>query len=380
MLRGAAPHDKDYVITGVTEGFFVSAFPRAFKSGVKFPVYRMNIGGETREIAFARGETKSGVGYRGFDVSLSPDTTIEDDLYRRDTTMNAIALNLRGGEIIDPYNGKSDISAGIIRAVSPHFSDDPIRALRAARQAAQFGYAIAPDTIGLMTSCRGELPAEPGERFVKELTLALMCGKPSMFFVNLSRAGILDVSFPRVHALVGRPQPPEHHPEGDAFIHTMEAADRAARRTDRIEIRFAALAHDLGKALTPDEFLPRHPDHDARGLDALREWNREMTLPRLWRACASFAISEHMRAKKMTDPAKIAALVERLRTHPIGADGFETIMFADRGVMPAIAENLRGYIRAANSVKASDAPPELSGKALGDWLKNARAKAVGEII
>jgi tRNA nucleotidyltransferase (CCA-adding enzyme) len=160
----------------------------------------------------------------------------------------------------------------------------------------------------------------------------------------------------------------------------MEVIDRAAARTDRVEIRFAALAHDLGKALTPDEFLPRHPDHDARGLDALREWNREMTLPRLWRACASFAISWHMRAKRITSPAKIADLVERLRTHPIGVDGFETIMFADRGVMPDIGENIRGYIRAANSVKASDAPPGMSGKALGEWLKNARAKAVGDII
>jgi tRNA nucleotidyltransferase (CCA-adding enzyme) len=374
-VLGGVPHDRDYVVTGLTEGVFRVVFPAAFATGAGFPVYRLEIGGVLCEVALARSEIKTGSGYRGFDVIFSPHTSIEDDLYRRDTTINAMALDLRTGELIDPYGGKKDVHGGVIRAVSEHFADDPVRALRAARQSAQLGFRIEPGTIAMMRSCRDELGREPAERMVKELTLALACKKPSVFFVNLLAADILDVSFPGLFALVGVSQYLT-----DAFVHTMEVLDRTSELSERVEVRFSALSHNLGKVLKPREQFGRNHTHDERGLAALREWNRQYTLPRLWVKCATFVIREHKRAWSIVKPGEIVDFLDRLNRSKIGFDGFTAVLRADRGALPDFLKNYEALMEAMDSVKASDAPDDLEGVAIGAWIRERMAAAVAAVM
>lgn len=378
-LRGVCPHDKDYVLSGLTEETFCELFPHALKTGKSFPVYRLRIDGVCSDVAFARSEVKTGRGYRGFEVRFAPDTTIRDDLFRRDTTINSMAVSLQTGALIDPYGGERDIAGGIIRATSEHFTDDPVRALRAARHAAQFGFRIEAGTLAMMRACRGELGFEPTERFMKELALALDTARPSVFFDALLRAEILDVIYPPIFALVGKEQLETFHPEGDAFTHTMMALDKAAALTSRTEARFAVLAHDLGKGATPEELLPRHFGHEKRGLKALLEWNRRMTLPKEWLACASFAIKEHMRACTITRIGKIADLILRLSRNPLGFDGFAVLMLADGGEIPPYLENHRQFLEAIRSVNGENAPPELKGRQIGVWLREQQVKAAAEV-
>ena len=379
-LRGVTPADKDYVVTGISDESFRRLFPGAHRVGKGFPVYLIMIGGRMSEVAFARRDIKTGVGYRGFEADFSPDISIEEDLYRRDTTMNSIALSLQTGELIDPFGGIGDIKNRIIRATSECFIEDPVRALRAARQAAQLRFTIEPGTVRLMHLCKDELAAEPKERFVRELTLALACEKPSVFFRTLLEAGILDFTYPMIFKMVGRPQPEMYHPEGDVFNHAMNSVDCAAGLSTRIEIRFAALVHDIGKILTPDDELPRHIGHDRLGVDALALFNREMTLPRSWLACAKFAVTEHMRACKIKQPNKIVDMLERLERHAIGFDGFKTVVMSDRGELPDYLDRSDLYLEAIRSVGGNDAPPSLAGRDTGDWVRMRRIEAIKRIV
>lgn len=378
-LRGASAQDKDYVVSGLTEDTFRKLFPGALKSGKSFPVYRLRIDGIHSDVALARSETKIGRGYRGFAVRFTPDTTIRDDLFRRDTTINSMAISLQTGALIDPYGGERDIVGGIIRATSEHFTDDPVRALRAARQAAQFGFRVEAGTLAMMRDCREELGFEPTERLMKELALALGTARPSVFFHVLLKANILDVTYPPIFALVGKEQPEMFHPEGDAFTHTMMALDKASSLTSRTEVRFAVLAHDLGKGSTPDELLPRHFGHEKRGLETLAAWNREMTLPKAWLACASFAVREHMRACTITKIGKIVDLILRLSRNPLGFDGFSALMLADGGVLPPYLENYERFLEAIRSVDGESAPAELKGHQIGTWLWEQQVKAAAEV-
>ncbi|MDR1020472.1 MAG: hypothetical protein LBL73_06925, partial [Synergistaceae bacterium] len=222
---GVSGRDKDYAVTGVTESAFNAAFSAAFKTGGRFPVYRLEISQRTCDVSLARSETKTGRGYRGFEAAPSPLVNIEGDLGRRDSTVNAMAVDLETGELVDPYGGLDDLRNGIIRAVSEHFSDDPVRALRAARQAAQFGFRIDPGTVRLMARCRDELADEPTERLVNELRLALPCRKPSVFFTCLDAAGLLDAAYPAVLAPSGKGRA--------APCRGIDALDRAAAITER---------------------------------------------------------------------------------------------------------------------------------------------------
>lgn len=375
-LRGVPPQDKDYVITGLAEDAFRGLFPKAIRSGRSFPVYRVKIDGVHCDVAFARSEVKTGPGYRGFDISFEPGTTIHDDLKRRDTTINSMAISLQTGALIDPYGGQRDIAGGIIRATSEHFTEDPVRALRAARHSAQFGYRIEAGTLALMRTCRGEIILEPTERLQKELARALATPKPSVFFTSLLASGILDVTYPPIYALCGMTQPECYHPEGDAFAHTMLVVDRAAAMNSRVEVRFAALAHDLGKATTPREILPHHFGHDKRALEVLRSWNRRMTLPKLWLACASFAALEHMRVCTLSRQGKIADLLLRLSRHPLGFDGFATVMQADGSPVPGFLQNHEVCLEAIRSVDGRDAPAELSGPQIGMWVRERQILAL----
>lgn len=378
-IRGVCAQDKDYVISGLTEDTFCMLFPGALKSGKSFPVFRLRIDGIHSDVALARSETKIGRGYRGFAVRFTPDTTIRDDLFRRDTTINSMAVSLQTGALIDPYGGERDIAGGIIRATSNHFTDDPVRALRAARHAAQFGFRIEAGTLAMMRGCHEELACEPKERLMKELARALGAVRPSVFFYALLKAGILDATYPPIFALVGKEQRETFHPEGDAFTHTMMALDKAASLTNRTEVRFAVLAHDIGKGTTPDELLPHHFGHEKRGLEALAAWNREMTLPKTWLACASFAVKEHMRACTITKIGKIVDLILRLSRNPLGFDGFAALMLADGGVLPPYLENYERFLEAIRSIDGKKSPPELCGRQIGAWLWEQQVKAAAGV-
>lgn len=367
-LRGVPAADKDYVVSGIEERVFRTLFPAASRVGRSFPVYLVEVDGRSAEVAFARRERKTGPGYRGFSVVFSPEVTIEEDLYRRDTTMNSLAMELPSGELIDLYGGREDIARGCVRAVSSHFVEDPVRALRAARQAALFGYEIAEDTLAYMRDCRAELAQEPGERVFCELRRALSASRPSLFFRWLARAGVLDVTFPEIAALVGKTQPEAFHPEGDAYEHTLLVLDRVAAETDDVLARFAALAHDLGKGRTPQAMLPHHYGHEARGLDVLADWNRRMTLPKTWRAAAAFVIREHMRAPRLGKPGKIVALLLAAAKAPLSFASFLAVLRADHGPLPAYLVHGEALARELLRISGSEAPAGLSGREIADWL------------
>lgn len=373
-LRGVSAKDVDYVLTGMTEEQLYALFPRAEKIGKAFPVYHVRVDGERREIAFARRERKTGEGYRGFDVAFDPSVTIEEDLYRRDTTMNAMALELPEGILLDPYGGRADIRAGRIRAVSQHFTDDPVRALRAARQAAEFGFTVEEETLAYMHACAGELHGEPTERLMGELRRALAAPRPSVFFHVLREADLLTVTFPEIAALEGQTQPTEFHPEGDALAHTLAMVDAVAGETEDVKTRFAALVHDLGKGLTPKEMLPHHYGHERTGLDALAAWNRRMTLPHDWLKAASFVIREHMRAPRLTHPGKIADLLLGVGSSGLTMEAFNIIIRADHGSLPDYLLHGAEYLVAMRAVTGRSAPPELTGEKIGAWLRTERIR------
>ena len=375
-FRGARAKDVDYVVTGLAEENFCALFPRAEKIGKAFPVYHVRVDGVRREVAFARRERKTGTGYRGFDVAFDPTVTIEEDLYRRDTRMNAMAIELPEGALLDPYGGRADIAAGVIRAVSHHFTDDPVRALRAARQAAEFGFRVEEGTLRYMNACAAELKNEPTERLMGELRRALAAPRPSVFFRVLRAADLLAVTFPEIAALEGQVQPVEFHPEGDALAHTLAMVDAVARETEEIKTRFAALVHDLGKGLTPKEMLPHHYGHEKTGLTALAAWNRRMTLPHDWMKAASFVIRQHMRAPRLTRLGKIADLLLGIGASGLSIAEFNVIIRADHGSLPDYLTRGAEYLAAMRAVTGRSAPSELSGEEVGAWLRAQRIRVL----
>jgi tRNA nucleotidyltransferase (CCA-adding enzyme) len=355
-LRGAASHDRDYVITGLAEDVFAAAFGEAKRVGRCFPVYLLDVGGGMCEVAFARRERKTGPGYRGFEISAHPSTTIEDDLYRRDTTMNSMAVSLETGKLIDPYGGARDIERRVIRATSERFADDPVRALRAARHAAQFGYAIEPGTIRVMRECREELAFEPGERFTEELRKALACDAPSVFFRNLREAGILDAAYPQIASIAGT-RGDARRPE-NAFERAMQVLDSTAAMTARTEVRFAALAVGLDSP-------------------ALREWD---ALPSRWMRCAEFAITERARIQGIKEPGAITDFMERIRNHPLALDGIIAIASAGAGGPPPFLKRAPELLSAMNEARGDDIPDDLKGPARGEWLRHRKTESVARAM
>ena len=363
QLRGVSPKDKDYVVAGLTAEAFTALFPEAKCVGISFPVFLLPMGKWSAEIALARRERN-----RGFAVEADGTVTIEEDLFRRDTTINSMAMELPGESLIDPYGGQNDIDKHLIRAVSSHFMDDPVRALRAARQAAEFDFSVTPETISYMTACQDELCREPGERILGELTRALSSPRPSVFFRVLRQAGLLEAVFPEIHALIDKTQPAFFHPEGDAFEHTMYIVDAVAAENEDVVTRFAALAHDLGKGTTPSEMLPHHYGHEDRGIEVLDAWGKRLPFSTRWWETARFVIAEHMRAPRLNKPGKIVRLLLALSRLPIGAAGFSLIIQKDHGSLPSYLAHASEYLRLIQSVRGTDAPKGLRGKAIGDWL------------
>lgn len=379
-IMGRVSEDRDYVVTGAAPDAFTSEFPEALRVGSAFPVYLLEIGGAKSEVAFARRERKSGSGYKGFDIAADTAVTIEEDLFRRDLTINSIALSLSDGRIIDPFGGQQDIQNKTIRATSGHFSEDPVRALRAARFSAQLGFTVEPGTVALMRGCDLELGQEPKERIFKELEKALRAPRPSLFFMGLNAAGLLRTVFPWLFDLIGKTQPAFFHPEGDAFNHSMLVLDKVSLETERPEVRFAALAHDIGKGATPGEILPHHYGHEQKGLEILAKINKELPLPRLWRQCAEIIVKEHMRAPRLTRAGKIRDLLARLSKHPIGVDGFCIVIKADKGLLPDYLAEYGKYMDEMETTRSVPIPENLRGREIGVWRRQIETAALDKLI
>lgn len=284
-LLGLPVKDRDYVVVGASPEAMLAAGYQSV--GKDFPVF---LHPETHdEYALARTERKTAKGYKGFVVYASPEVTLEEDLARRDLTINAIAKDERDDTLIDPYGGQQDIEAKLFRHVSPAFVEDPVRILRVARFAARFpSFSVAPETMTLMQSmvAAGEVDALVPERVWQELSKGLMEQKPSRMFDVLRECGALKILLPELDCLWGVPQTAKYHPEVDTGVHMMLVMDYAALQDYSLTVRFAALCHDFGKGVTPAEVLPRHIGHEKRSVDLLKGVVKRLKVPN---ACARLA-------------------------------------------------------------------------------------------
>jgi len=288
-LLGLPVRERDWVVVGARPEELAA---RGFLSvGREFPVY---LHPQTREeYALARLERKTAPGYRGFVTEFTPEVTLEDDLRRRDLTINAMA-ETESGALIDPYGGRRDLEQRVLRHVSDAFVEDPVRILRLARFAARFahlGFTVADETRALMRRMvgSGEVDALVSERVWKETERALGERDPQVYFEVLRECGALAVVFPELQALYGVPQPPRWHPEIDTGIHTMLVLGCAARLSSSTAVRFAALVHDLGKARTPREKWPSHHGHEAAGVQLIEQLASRLRVPNAHRELASTA-------------------------------------------------------------------------------------------
>lgn len=276
-LLGFQVKDKDFVVVGSTPEAMLNA--GYMPVGKDFPVFLHPKTHE--EYALARTERKTAKGYKGFTVHAAPDVTLEQDLSRRDFTINAIAKS-DDGKLIDPFNGQADIQAKVLRHVSDAFVEDPVRILRAARFSSRFTeFSIAPETRKLMQEMvkNGEVDALVPERVWQELAKGLMEARPSRMFEVLRACGALERILPELNKLWGVPQPPQHHPEIDTGVHVMMVIDYAAKQNFSLPVRFAALMHDLGKGTTPADILPRHIGHEARSVNLVKEVCKRLRVP-----------------------------------------------------------------------------------------------------
>jgi tRNA nucleotidyltransferase (CCA-adding enzyme) len=284
--------DRDYVVVGSNPKQLLQLGYR--QVGKEFPVFLHPATGE--EYALARTERKQGSGYTGFTCYAGEDVTLEDDLLRRDLTINAIAFS-EHGDFIDPYRGLVDLKNKILRHISPAFSEDPLRVLRVARFAARFhhlGFQIAPETLALMheLTASGELNHLTAERIWQETAKALQSDSPQIYFQVLRECGALAVLFPEIERLFGIPGPKKWHPEIDTGIHTLMVVEQAVKLSDSLAFRFACLVHDLGKALTPKENWPSHKGHGFLGLETIKALCLRLKIPNECRDLA-LLVSEH---------------------------------------------------------------------------------------
>jgi len=369
-IMNNTPPDIYIVVCGITVDKFNSVFT-AKQTGNAFPVFRLDIENQEIEVAFARIERKVSEGHNGFVMEFSPNVTIEEDLIRRDVTMNAIAKNILTGEILDPFNGIEDIRNYIIRATSNHFVEDALRVLRVARFAAKYNFIVDDNTIELMASCREELKHISFERVIIELKKALATDKPSVFFNVLKKANCLDVVFPEIYHLIGKTQPEKFHPEGDAYNHSMIVLDTVANNTKDIYVRFAALFHDIGKGLTPKEELPKHYGHDVKGAKLIGnlppQYETKMKL------LASFVAAIHMKIHTMKKANKIVDMLKIMRHKKISVDDVTVILLADHGSVPVWFTQ-----DTINTVFAKITVPE-NTKNIPDFVRNEYIRRLKQI-
>lgn len=332
-LLNIKSHDEDYSVTGISFDEFKNIFPNAKVQGKDFPVFII----DNKEFAIARKERKIGLGHNGFDIEMDKKITIEEDLQRRDITINAIAKEVLTNKIIDPFNGQKDLKNKTIRAVSNHFLEDPLRVYRVARFASQFEFIVEENTLKMMESLKSELKTLSVERVEKEFEKSLLSKKPSIFFNVLKKANVLDVHFKEIYDLIGAEQPIKYHPEGDSYNHTMIVLDKVSNYTinyddkRKLEIRYASLVHDLGKGTTPKEEYPHHIGHEKRGADLVKIMSKNLKLPSRLKKCGITSCLEHMRGGMFDNmtPSKKVTFIERVNKSILGLDGLQLIVDAD---------------------------------------------------
>jgi tRNA nucleotidyltransferase (CCA-adding enzyme) len=360
--------------------------------GSDFPVF---LHPQTKEeYALARTERKSGVGYGGFTFYTSPDLSLADDLIRRDLTINAMAQTT-DGQIIDPYGGQQDLAQRILRHVSPAFVEDPLRVLRVARFAARYadlGFQVATETLALMQQLveQGELAYLSPERIWKETQRALTETRAEVYFEVLRACGALKAIMPEVDALFGVPQRPEYHPEVDTGIHTLMTLQRACEQQYSDRVRFAAVLHDLGKALTPADQLPRHVEHEARGVEPIRQLCQRLKVPTQYQQLAELVCREHLLCHRVMElragtiwrllqrldvlrrPERVEEFIQACECDARGRLGLEQRPYPQ-------ADFLRHAIHQVRAIRSTDLPAHIQGPAIGEALINARITALEQL-
>ncbi|GHE39254.1 multifunctional CCA addition/repair protein [Vulcaniibacterium thermophilum] len=387
-LLGLPPGDRDFVVVGATPEAMIEAGFRAV--GRDFPVFLHPQTGE--EYALARTERKSGRGYRGFVVHADPSVTLEDDLRRRDFTINAIAQDEHGA-LVDPFGGARDLQARVLRHVSEAFVEDPLRVLRAARfmaRLAPLGFSVAPETMALMRqmAASGELAELTPERVWQELRRALASARPSAFLRTLHDCGALGAVLPEVEALYGVPQRADYHPEVDTGVHVEMVCDVAALLAPGDDvIGFAALVHDLGKALTPAHVLPKHLGHEHAGVAPVQALCARLRVPNEHRELAVAACREHLNVHRFDElrartvheliarcdgfrrPQRIRQLAIVCECDKRGRAGLQDRPYPQGARLVAALE-------AALAVRAAEIAQGLSGPEVGEAIRRARIAAI----
>lgn len=388
-LLGYPYHEKDYVVVGAMPDQLLALGYQPV--GKDFPVF---LHPESKdEYALARTERKSGVGYHGFEFYTDPSVTLEQDLIRRDLTINAIAMDDQGN-IYDPYGGQQDLANKILRHVSDAFVEDPLRILRIARFSARykaFGFQIASETLALMQhlSQSGELDALTPERVWKETSRALMEDHAEEYFAVLRSCGALKVLFPEIDALYGIPQRAEYHPEIDCGIHTMMSLQQACQANYSLEVRFAVLLHDLGKALTPSNELPRHILHEERGVEPVTRLCERLRVPSSTKQLAIAVCKEHLKCHQafslkpgtlwrllqrldvLRRPERVLAFVQACECDARGRLGLEQRPYPQ-------AQYILDAMALVRSIKAQDLPPGTKGAEIGEMLIQKRIDALAQ--
>lgn len=387
-LLGLPVRERDWLVLGQTPESMVAA---GFEPvGRDFPVFLHPTTKE--EHALARTERKNGRGYHGFQFHTGPDVTVEEDLARRDLTINAMAQD-SSGELVDPFGGRADLDARVLRHVSPAFAEDPLRILRVARFAAKFaplGFTVHPETLALMRQMveAGEADALIPERVWKETEKALDCERPSVFFKVLHACGALARVMPELAALDGVPQPAAHHPEVDTLVHVMMCVDYAAKQGFDRSVRVATLLHDLGKGLTPAEELPSHRGHEESGVPLVQAFCERLRVPSLARDLAVVVCREHLRVHRAPEmrPGKLLDLLESLGAFrfPVRfemalqaceCDARGRLGLEDRPY--ASPDDLRWAAAAAAAVPVSEVVAAgFEGAAIGEELKARRLRSL----
>lgn len=390
QLLGHPYHEKDYVVVGATpEQLLAQGFQPV---GKDFPVF---LHPETKdEYALARTERKSGHGYHGFEFYTDSTVTLEQDLIRRDLTINAIAMDDEG-TLYDPYGGQRDLELRVLRHVSDAFVEDPLRVLRVARFSARYktlGFTVAEETLALMQQLAdsGELEALTPERVWKETSRALMEDHADEYFEVLRRCGALKVLFPEIEALYGIPQRPEYHPEIDCGIHTMMSLQQACRANYALDVRFAVLVHDLGKALTPLDELPRHIMHEERGVKPVTEVCERLKVPTQMKQLAITVCKEHLKCHQaltlkpgtlwrllqrldvLRRPERVEAFVQACECDSRGRLGLEDREYPQSAYILKVMDVVR-------NIKAQDLPADIKGPDIGEMLIERRIHAIGEL-
>ena len=395
-LLGRPVNDHDWVVVGATPEDMVA---RGFVPvGRDFPVF---LHPETHEeYALARTERKNGRGYRGFVVQTSPDVTLEEDLARRDLTINAIAVGAdeTGVEaIFDPYDGRRDIAQRLLRHVTDAFREDPVRILRVARFAARFtDFSVAPETMQLMREMvqHGEADHLVAERVWQELSRGLMEAQPSRMFAVLRECGALAVVLPELDRLWGVPQRAEYHPEVDTGVHVMMVLDMAARLPAPLAVRFACLVHDLGKGTTPQDVLPRHIGHEQRSSRLLQAVAERLRVPVDCRELADVVAREHgnihrsselgaaalvrllERCDAIRKPARLDEILLACECDARGRLGYEDAPYPQRARINAALAAVQSVV--TSSIAAQAAAQGLQGAKVGERIHAARVRAVAD--